>query len=85
MNKISEEQLKTIKEQQNKTATILNELGFLETRKHALLHEVAALNDTINDYKSELEKQYGRVNINLEDGTYTEIEEDSKKEVVENV
>ena len=26
--------------------------------------------------KSELEKEYGAVNINLEDGTYTEIKED---------
>tara|TARA_Y100000389_G_C17036215_1_gene305874 strand:- start:249 stop:497 length:249 start_codon:yes stop_codon:yes gene_type:complete len=74
--KIKEEQLKTIVEQQNKTAGILNELGFLETKKHALLHEIASLNETISDYKGELEKEYGRVNINLEDGTYTEITEE---------
>ena len=78
--KIKEEQLKTIVEQQNKTAGILNELGFLETKKHALLHEIASLNETINDYKGELENEYGKVNINLEDGTYTEITEEELEE-----
>ena len=72
--KIKEEQLKTIQDQQTKTANILNEIGFLETKKHGLLHEIAALNDDINDFKVELEKEYGAVNINLEDGTYTVVE-----------
>ena len=72
--KIKKEQLKKIQDQQTKTANILNEIGFLETKKHGLLHEIAALNDDINDFKVELEKEYGAVNINLEDGTYTPIE-----------
>lgn len=80
-NKITEDQLKTIKDQQQKTANILNEVGYLESKKHAFLHELASLNETINEFKIELEKQYGSVNINLEDGTYTEVE----KEEVENV
>ena len=33
--------------------------------------------------KSELENQYGAININVEDGTYTEIEKE--EEVLENV
>ena len=72
--KIKEEQLKKIQDQQTKTANILNEIGFLETKKHGLLHEIAALNDDVNDFKVELEKEYGAVNINLEDGTYTVVE-----------
>jgi len=72
--KIKEEQLKKIQDQQTKTANILNEIGFLETKKHGLLHEIAALNDEVNDFKVELEKEYGAVNINLEDGAYTVVE-----------
>tara|TARA_R100000742_G_C4269646_1_gene88196 strand:- start:1080 stop:1331 length:252 start_codon:yes stop_codon:yes gene_type:complete len=83
MNKIKEEQLNKIKQQQQKTAEILNEIGFIETRKHALLHEIASLNETVAEYKSELEKEYGQININLEDGSYTEIkEEELEKENV---
>ena len=32
----------------------------------------------MDDFKLELEKEYGAVNINLEDGTYTPIEEKSE-------
>jgi hypothetical protein len=73
--KIKEEQLKTVQEQQTKLNNILSQIGIIETNKHGLLHEVAGLNKEIEDYKAVLEKEYGAVNINLENGTYTEIEE----------
>ena len=38
-NKITEQELKTIKDHQEKTAKLLGEIGFLETQKHALLHK----------------------------------------------
>jgi len=75
MKKIEKEELTKIKDQQMKTATILNEIGYLESRKHQLLHDVAGLNDTINIYKKELTEKYGDININLEDGSYTPVEE----------
>ena len=34
------------------------------------------VNQEIEDFKKVLEKEYGQVNINLEDGSYTEIEEE---------
>ena len=81
MNKITEEQLETIKAHQTKTANILNEIGYLESRKHQFLHDLAELNKEIQDYKVELEKEYGSVNINLEDGSYTEIEQEEETPV----
>ena len=33
------------------------------------------INKEVESTKKELEKNYGRVNINLEDGSFTEIEE----------
>ena len=79
--KIKEEQLKKIQEQQSAVTKILNEVGYLEANKHGLLHELAGVNEGIEDFKKELEKEYGAVNINLEDGTYTEIKEEELADV----
>jgi len=73
--KIKENELKTIKEQQEKVSDYLNKIGFLESQKHALLHELAGVNKEIQDFKESLQKEYGDVNISIEDGTYTKIEE----------
>ena len=74
--KIKENELKTIKEQQEKVSDYLNKIGFLESQKHALLHELAGVNKEIQDFKELLQKEYGDVNISIEDGTYTKIQED---------
>jgi len=74
--KIKEKELKTIQNQQQKVSDYLNKIGFLESQKHALLHELAELNKDIQDFKEVLQKEYGDVNISIEDGSYTKIEED---------
>jgi len=74
--KIKEEQLKKIQDQQGKVSKILNEVGYLEAQKHALAHEFGDMNTKVEDFKKELEEEYGKVNINLTDGSYTEIEEE---------
>jgi hypothetical protein len=74
--KIKEEELKTIQEQQTKLNELVHNIGLLESQKHGLLHEIAGANKDIEEYKSVLEKEYGAININVEDGTYTKIEED---------
>lgn len=79
--KIKEEQLKKIQEQQGKVSKILNEVGYLEANKHGLLHELAEVNKEVEEFKGELEKEYGQVNINLEDGSYTEIKEEELADV----
>lgn len=80
--KIKEDQLEKIKEQQEKLNKILNEVGFLEANKHALLHEMAEVNKEIENFKGELEKEYGKINIDLSDGSYTEIKEEKEEEEV---
>ena len=74
--KIKEEELKTIIEQQEKVNSILTQVGYLESQKHGLLHELAGVNQDIEEFKKVLEKEYGAVNINLEDGTYTKVEQE---------
>ena len=73
-NKITEEQLTKIKSQQEEISNTLSEVGYIEANKHGLLHKLAGLNEQVEATKKELEDQYGAVNINLEDGSYTPIE-----------
>jgi len=76
VKKITEEQLTVIKDHQKDLNKSLTNLGFLETQKHSLLHEYAGLVEDIEKYKKELEDIYGAININIEDGTYTDIEKE---------
>ncbi len=79
-NSITAEELKTIKEQQSELSTVVNQIGQLEANKHSLLHKIAGINEGIEDTKKQLEETYGAININLEDGTYTEIEKEEQDE-----
>ena len=72
---ITEKELEEVREQQTKIAEIKQDLGTLEMQKHEILHVLVDINKEVNDTKKSLEEKYGRVNINLDDGSYTDIEE----------
>ena len=72
--KVTEEQLAKIKDQQLSMSNKLRDVGFLEQQKHVLLHEYAGLAQEMEDYKKELEKEYGAISVDLETGIYTEID-----------
>tara|TARA_R100000988_G_C4000494_1_gene168727 strand:+ start:1759 stop:1998 length:240 start_codon:yes stop_codon:yes gene_type:complete len=74
-NKITKEELDTILGFQNNLYVISTDIGILETQKHGFLHQYAMVNQEQEDYKKVLEEKYGKININLEDGTFTEITE----------
>ena len=82
MSKITEEQLNTIQNQQKELNAILHEVGAIEAQKHGLLHKFGTINQEVEELKVELESQYGAVNINVEDGTYTTIEVPTTEEPV---
>lgn len=81
MAKITKEQLEKIKDQQGKLQQIVNNIGVIEINKHEALHAQAVISQEMNQTKKELEEQYGPININMEDGTYTKIEEDDDSEL----
>ena len=81
MNKITTEELEKIQDQQGKLNKIINNIGVLETQKHGLLHELAVVNKEVEDFKLELEKTYGSININVEDGSYEPIEKKEEEDV----
>lgn len=72
-NKITEEQLKLVKDSQAELNNVLVSIGALESQKHSLLHQLATLNENVENIKKELEKEYGAISINLEDGSYEPI------------
>lgn len=77
IKKITEEQLTKINAGQKDLQTLLTNIGVAESQKHSYLHQLADVNKLIEEFKSEIEAQYGPININLQDGSYTEIVKES--------
>ena len=67
--KVTDKQLEAIQE----TVSVINrahsEIGSIETKKHALMHQVSASQEVLHTLQTELEKEYGTVDINVNDGT----------------
>ena len=80
--KITDEQLKKVKAQVNVRGQLISDIGAVEAQKHDLLHALNNVMQKTKETADELEKEYGKININLEDGTYEVIEEE-KEEVKE--
>jgi len=80
VKKITEEQLETLSKQQKDLSDIITNIGILESQKHSYLHQLAEVNKNAEEFKLELQEQYGEVNINLQDGSYTDIEKTEKPE-----
>ena len=78
-NKITKEELEKAKTQQENLQKVILDIGVIETKKHAMLHKIADINTEIEELKKVLEEKYGHVNINLEDGTYTPVENEEDK------
>ena len=45
------------------------EVGRLETQKHMLLHDITQLQVLLKEVQEQLEKEYGTVDISIEDGS----------------
>ena len=73
--KITEEQLKSIQDLVGQINNGQLQIGQLETQKHTLLHQIAEVQKGLKDFQDELEKEYGKVNVSIQDGTITPIEE----------
>ncbi len=85
MSKIKEEQLKTIQEQQAKLQAAFIDIGFIESKKHEALHVQVQAAQALEATKKELEEEYGQVNIDLSDGSYTIIEKEEPASTLEKV
>lgn len=82
MSKIKEEELKSLQESQSQLNQIVNQMGVLSIQKinidkqeKSLLEQLSEVETKQLELKKELEEQYGKVSVNLEDGSYEEIKE----------
>ena len=77
--KITAEQLEKLVKNQKELNGMLVNIGVLESQKHSLLHQLAEINKESEEFKSELQAEYGSININLEDGSYVEVENNEEE------
>ena len=79
MSKITDEQLKKLQEQVNTINQNQLQIGGLETQKHTLIHNAVELQNQLKSFQDELEKEYGKVSINISTGEYEDIKEEDIK------
>jgi len=68
---ITSEELEKLQELVNLISRGEMQIGQLETRKHALLHQVIGIQEQIGALQKEFQKTYGKADINITDGTIT--------------
>jgi len=80
--KITSSQLEKVQKAVSDINRAQMEIGRLETQKHMINHEVTRLQDVLKEIQDELEKDYGTVDINIEDGSikYPDNEQTDKKD-----
>ena len=78
--KITEEQLKKVQAQVKVRTQLIADIGAVEAQKHELLHALNNVMQKTKETADELEEEYGKININIEDGTYKVIKEEEVKE-----
>jgi len=77
--KLSKDELKVFREQEQKKQAILHDLGLLATQSHTLSHMFAELAMKQENNKKDLEAKYGNIEVNLEDGTFKLITDEKNK------
>ena len=77
--KISAKELEEVKVKQNEINTLLMNIGNAELVKNQLVSRHIELQAEWKDMSVALEEKYGSVNISLEDGSITEVEEEEEE------
>ena len=79
--KITKKELENLQSIIGKLNNLKLELGNIENAKHIVLHQIVEIERTeFGEAHKELEEKYGKVNVNISDGTITEVEDESSKE-----
>jgi len=76
---ISEKQLKTIQELTGKQNEMVVQLGSFEVQKNVVLEQFKTNNKLVEDFKKELEEEFGQIQIDLKTGEISELPVDDKK------
>ena len=76
---LTKKELESIKELQDSLSKMLNEIGKLDFSKYIISKNIESENGKMEALKSELEKKYGSVNIDLQTGSIKAIESSDAK------
>jgi len=77
-NKITPEQLEELQGYVGKLNNAATQIGNLELQKHQLQHAAGEVQSDLSKFQAKLEEKYGKVQINIQDGTYKPIEEEAE-------
>jgi len=75
VEKITEEQLKDLQGHVNTINQAQLQLGQLTSQKSAVLNAIPPLQVKLKEFQDKMEGIYGKVSINIQDGTIQEIKE----------
>ena len=76
VNKITDEELKSVQGKVNVINQAQMQVGGLEVQKAVAIEQLKAAQQELQVIQTELEDKYGKVSVNLTDGTISEIPED---------
>jgi hypothetical protein len=78
--KITDEQLETLQGKLQLIDRARLQVGTLENQKFQMLNQLGAVQKELADMQNQLQEEYGKVSINIQDGTITEIPEEDDVE-----
>ena len=81
MLKVTEEELKSLQEIVGSMNGATTRVGQIENQKHMVLHDISLMRTDLMKLQGELETTYGKVDVNIQDGTITvreDVEADKK-------
>ena len=76
VEKITDEQLAELQGQVNRINAAQLQLGQLESQKHGVVNAIPQLQVKLKEFQDKMEEEYGKVSINIQDGTIQEIPEE---------
>ena len=76
VEKITDEQLTELQGHVNRINSAQLQLGQLESQKHCVVNAIPQLQAQLKEFQDKLEEAYGKVSINIQDGTIQEIPEE---------
>jgi uncharacterized protein YpuA (DUF1002 family) len=78
VKKISEEELKSVQDKVSLINQAQMQVGGLEVQKNIVMEQLKASQGELQVIQADLEKKYGKVSVNLTDGTIKEIPEEDE-------
>ena len=78
VKKITDEELKSVQEKVSNINQVQMQIGGMEVQKNIALDTIKASQMDLQTIQKDLEEKYGKVSVNLQDGTITEIPEEDE-------